>query len=273
MINFKGDEDAYFLPLSNKHGLSTLLPSKLFTSSIFSFAMRVKVDWDEMASDEVGGMLAINGQHTGILCRKTENGDLFLQCDMWALQKSVENPVSIYCKIEDGTSNDPHWKADKKDDWYNIVMVVDRDKQKLKFQVNDKYIERDIDGDMVKYIDAMIWLGCCNGLSTCPPEYRWNFKGTISGVGIFLYDILSQDRIEFEREFSQSGEEQVDTDIIPQFTYGKTLGSFFRGTYQDGDFGHREIIFMSNLKEVNSFKIYDESNNGNHFVKYNDEWI
>ena len=35
MINFKGDEDAYFLPLSNKHGLSTLLPSKLFTSSVF----------------------------------------------------------------------------------------------------------------------------------------------------------------------------------------------------------------------------------------------
>jgi hypothetical protein len=269
MINFKGDEDAYFLPLSNKHGLSTLLPSKLFTSSIFSFVVRVKVDWDEMGSDEVGGILAINGQHTAILCRKTENGDLFLQCDLWKVQQSVEKPVSIYCKIEDGPANDPYWKVDKKDDWYNIVMVVDRDKQKLKFQVNDKYMERDIDGDMIEYDDAMIWLGCCNGLSICPPEHRWNFKGTIDDVGIFLYDVRAQDRM----ELSQSGEEQVDKDAIPQFTYGKTLGSFFSGTHQEGDFDHREIIFMSNLKEVNSFKIYDESNNGNHFVKYKDEWI
>jgi hypothetical protein len=82
-------------------------------------------------------------------------------------------------------------------------------------------------------------------------------------------------------EFSQTGEKQIDKDDSQKFCgppkrpfiYGKSLGNFFYDTQQDGDFDDREIIFMSNLKEVNSFKIFDESNNGNHFVQYNDEWI
>ena len=269
MIDSKEKPNPYFLPLSNKHGLSTLLPSKLFTSSVFSFALKARVNWDEMEPNEVGGLIAINGQHTGILCRKTDSGDLFLQCDVWIQQNFLEKPVSLYCKLEDGPADDPYWKVDGKDDWYNIVMVVDRDEQKLKFQVNDKYSEMTFDGDMMKYDNAMIWLGCCNGLSMCPPEHQWNFTGLIDNLGIFLYDVLVEDRI----EFSQSGEKQVDKDGIPQFTYGKSLGSFFNGTHQDGDFDYRDVVFISNLKEINSFKVFDESNNGNHFVKYNDEWI
>jgi hypothetical protein len=177
MIDINLETDTYFLPLSNKHGLSTILPSKLFTSSIFSFAMRVKVNWDEMGPGENGGILAINGQHTGVLCRKTEDEDLFIQCDVWLNQNSLVFPVSLYLKLEDGPKNDPYWEIDKKDDWYNIVMVVDRDNKKLKLQVNDKYLEKDFDGDMVKYTDAMIWLGCCNGYQCVHQNINGSLKG------------------------------------------------------------------------------------------------
>ena len=85
----------------------------------------------------------------------------------------------------------------------------------------------------------MICLGCCNGLSMCPTEHQWNFKGTIDTLGIFLYDVLVEDRI----EFSQIGKKRIDKNGIPQFTYGKSLESFFNGAHQDGDFDYREIIF------------------------------
>jgi hypothetical protein len=82
MISFTGDGDVYFLPLSNKHGLSTKLPAEIFKSESFSMAVRVKVDWDKMDKEKPGGVIAINGMHTGIKVKKSEV-NRYIQCDTW----------------------------------------------------------------------------------------------------------------------------------------------------------------------------------------------
>ena len=257
MIGFKGDQDVYFLPLSNKHGLSTKLPAEIFKSESFSMAVRVKVDWDKMDKEKPGGVIAINGMHTGIKVKKSEV-NRYIQCDTW-IQNLADRRLNKESKpiCLSWWENDPNnvekeigKSLGENKDYYDVVFVVNRKEKKVKMKVNDNYIEKSFTGDLVDYEDAMIWLGCCNGLSLCPEEFRWNFIGEINMFGIFLCDLILNHEVEDK----------------------KIIHNFFNGGKLDSTLVEKSVCF-SNLKEFNEFKIFDESNHGNHFVKYNEEWI
>jgi hypothetical protein len=255
MISFTKDGDVYFLPLSNKHGLSTKLPDEIFNSDSFSMVVRVKIDWDSMEEDLPGGIIAINGMHTGIKVKKSNHstGEIsrYIQCDTWIENPNEEaKPLSLSWWVEDPNSVDKQIDKSLGSDYEDIIFVVNKKEKKVKLKVNDNYLEESFTGDMVDYKDAMIWLGCCNGLAICPKEFQWNYSGEILLFGIFLSDVILDDEIENKK-------------IMYNFLNGKKLDSTLV----------ENAVCFSNLKEFNKFKIFDESEHGNHFVKYNEEWI
>ena len=237
-LKFDG-KSAYILPLRNKHGLSKYSPMELLTGdeSEFSFCCRIKVDWDNTDLEKTGGVIAFNGQHTGIMIRKNEAGEFFIQVDVWTENKGESEPSQIFYRLPVGYKNE----------WMDVVFSVDQLNKKMVLRVDEKgdvgYVSNEIiyTGNIVDYSSSLLWIGCCNALDSCPEEDRWYFTGEIGMMGFITLYLSERQAISFFKE---------------------NLTEF-----------KDNVVSYSDMKKKTYFKVFDKSGNGNHLVKYSDEWM
>ena len=227
----------FILPLTNKHGLSKFKPAKLLTEDAFSFCCRIKVNWDDIDSEKAGGVIAFNGMHTGIMVRHPSKNDCFIQADVWAEEDGIAKPEQVFHKVP----------LDKKDGWIDVVLSIDQKNNKIALRVDEGgnvgWIVHEVDynGKLVDYTNCLLWIGACNALNSCPKEHRWYFSGKIQKIGFFTHYLSPRHSSDFFKE---------------------NLLEF-----------NKTIVSHSDMKKKTYFKVFDKSGNGNHLIKYSDEWM
>ena len=235
-LKFDG-ETTYILPLTNKHGLSRYEPSKILTEDSFSFCCRIQVDWDNIDPERAGGVIAFNGMHTGIMVRHPSKDDYFIQADVWVEEDGIAKPKQVFYKVP----------LDKKDGWIDVVLSIDQKKNKIALRVDEGgnvgWISHVIEyeGELVDYTNCLLWIGACNALKSCPQEHRWYFTGKIQKIGFFTHYLSPRHSADF---FKENLLEFNDT-----------------------------LVSHSDMKKTTRFKVFDKSGNGNHLIKYSDEWM
>ena len=98
------------------------------------------------------------------------------------------------------------------------------------------------EGDLVDdYETSYLWIGCSNAISSCPEEHRWYFTGKLQKIGFFTHYLSPRHSADF---------------------FKNNLLEF-----------NSTLVSHSDMKKTTPFKIFDKSGNGNHLVKYSNEWM
>jgi hypothetical protein len=98
-----------------------------------------------------------------------------------------------------------------------------------------------VDCELVDYTNCLLWIGACNALKSCPQEHRWYFTGKLQKVGFFTHYLSPRHSADF---------------------FKNNLLEF-----------NSTLVSHSDMKKTTPFKIFDKSGNGNHLVKYSNEWM
>jgi len=188
-------ENIYFLPSTNKNGLSTAAPTFMDDGNkSFEFIVTGVIDLDEYQRDTNYGVVMLNGKHLGISV-----ADDYIVGTFWT-EKGVKQ---IFCNTDIGKEFTAHLKCDVE----NNTIYFNGNSVKIDGRLLDDY----------KY--SYLWVGCASAIND---ESEWNCYGVLNYIEIIK---------------------------------------------------DNKTIFKSNLKEKTEFKVFDESENGNHLLKYSKEWF
>jgi len=128
------------------------------------------------------------------------------------------------------------------DGWINACFVNEYN-SRMTLYIDDYKDSLSYDTQMLDYSDSWLWMGCCNGFIT--EEENNFFAGEISHIGLF--------QKAFDEDDKQLFFENLDN-----------LSSL-----NNYDFNP---ITLSDFKKITPYKVYDLSENGNHFTLYDEEW-
>lgn len=237
-LNFNGG-DAWFCPPQNKYGLSKQ-PIKDITNDDFSFLARVKVDWNSMVGGSPtreGGIIIKNGLHTGLSVIKSDDLQCFIKGAVWTEDSSFENgkqDYEILLKI--------NWGPNDLEKELDVAFSYSKDKKILSLYCNGQWETKQYEGTIIDYSNSWLWVGVCNPLDSCPPEFRQYFMGNMSYVGIF------------QKHLEKLDIKNIFEDISNPYTeYNPTC------------------IF--NFDKYTDYKVLDVSGNGNNIIKFDNAWM
>lgn len=112
------------------------------------------------------------------------------------------------------------------------------------FSVDDETVEGSY-RKLVDYSNAYLWVGAANRLA---PDWKHELFGELHQMYIELEDTLPYTRRLFFDDYDRFRDRVV--------------------TRKDS-----KVVFLSNFKKVTYYKIFDDSDNGNHPIKYDEEWV
>jgi hypothetical protein len=228
---------SYLIRNTDLYGLSRY-NHKSLTDNDFTIISKVKPNLDiELGNDGIhtGYIVCKNGLHIGTYFMKAinENGYLYQFGCAYSTNYN-EQSVFNYLNIE----------VNPTDDYYHVSMIHSKKSKTITLIVND--IEKTVkyEGELVDYSNSWLWVGAACGAEDYDERYSYFYQGEIGYVGIFskelnnkiIFDILSKDEI-------------INYDSV------------------------YSPILITDFKEITQYKIKDKSNNGNHLVIYNNEWI
>lgn len=238
-LDFNGD-DAWFCPPQNKYGLSKQ-PIKDITNDDFSFLSKINVDWNSMHGETSlveGGVIIKNGLHTGISVVKSIDNQCFIKGTIWTEDISFEGDgkqsYDILLRVNWGP-NDLHKEL-------NIGFSYSKDKKTLSLYCNNQWETKHYEGTIIDYSNSWLWVGVCNPLDSCPPEFRQYYIGNMSYVGIFQQHMEKSDIKNIFEDLTQ-----------PHTEYNPTC------------------IF--NFDKYTNYKVLDVSGNGNNIIKFDNAWM
>lgn len=204
---------------------------------------RFKPDIEKMTKEmpEIGflstGIICKNGMHIGIFFKMIRNhiGD-----EPWVYRFSFE-----YWQENEKEQRILDIDIDPKkvkDTWFDIKFTQTHDT--FIFTVDDKSIEAKY-FKLVDYSNSYLWVGCANRLA---PDWKHELIGAI-------------DKLYVEIEHTLPFIQQLFFDDYERFA-DKVLAN-----------RSSKAVFLSNFKKFTYYKIHDDSGNGNHPIKYDNEWV
>jgi hypothetical protein len=233
---FEGNS-SYLIRNMDLNGLSRYNHSNL-TNGDFTILSKFKPNFNadiKLTGSHTGYVVCKNGMHIGIYFTKTTNefGDLY-------------EMGCAYCTEYDGITSFHYLKIQINDtlDNYNVGMIHNSDNKTITLYVNGETKTEDYKGNLIDYSNSWLWVGAACGVDGYDERYSYFFEGELNYVGIF------------RKAFSIK-----ETDEIIE-----------AGRIVDYNSQYWPIL-ITNFKEKTDYKIKDQSNNGNHLILYNNEWI
>jgi len=151
----------------------------------------------------------------------------------------------IGCEYSDGIEfRNIQIEIDDTLDNYDVGMIHDFHTKTISLYVNGEIKKNTYEGNLMDYSNSWLWVGAACGLDEYDQQYSHFFEGDVNYVGIF------------KKAFSIN-------EIVEIIDEGKIV---------DYSSHHRPIL-ITNFKEKTQYKIKDQSDNGNHLILYNNEWI
>ena len=92
-----------------------------------------------------------------------------------------------------------------------------------------------------------MWVGAANAFNSCDDAHKHYYRGEISFVGVYGR-YLSDDEIRKVYDNSQS-------------------------VWHQKQLQDENTVLFSNLQTTTPYKIYDDSDNGNHLILYDEAWL
>lgn len=239
MIKLDGTE-CYFVPPSSKYGLAEIIP-KYVTENSFTFIARCKIDWDSMEEGELsqeGGILMKNGQHMGIAAFKND-GNRYIKCSLWVQDRKGETKcIEKHFILTD----------EAKDKEYFISFRHDFKNKKLRVGNYDYFEEMTYKGHtVIDYSDSWLFIGAANAFESCNEEHRHYFRGEISFVSVHS-EYLSDDAI-------------------------KEIAHAYGNRTKLKKLQNLNTVLFSDFSIRTDYKVYDNSDNGNHIILYDKNWL
>jgi hypothetical protein len=228
---------SYLIRNTDLYGLSRY-NHKHLTDENFTILASIKPNFDiDLNKNEprTGYVVCKNGLHIGIYFMKTitENENLY-------------QIGCSYCTTRNGIDSFNYINIDieKSDNIYNVAMVHHKNDKSITLYVNNEKKTITYEDELVDYSNSWLWVGAACGMDEYDERYSYFYQGDIQYIGIF--------------------KESINEDIL--------LDILFLNKILNYDSKHSPV-FITNFSEYTQFKIKDQSNNGNHLVKYNNEWI
>jgi hypothetical protein len=234
-VLFNGS-DGWFCPPRNKYGLSTK-EIKDVTLDNFSFLARVKVDWSALDNNQPhreGGIIIKNGQHTGISAIKPDDEQCFIKGTVWTELNGERIATDILLRV--------NWGPNDLTKELDIGFTYDKQNKKLSLYCSGQWDTNTFEGEIIDYSNSWLWVGVCNPLESCPPEFRHYFYGNMSYVGIYQ-SCLTKDEI--KNTFSDL--KNVNYDLSP--------------------------VCVFNFEKQTPYKVLDITKNGNNIIKFDKTWM
>lgn len=229
--------DGWFCPPQNKYGLSTH-EVKDITLNDFSFLARVKVDWNALDNNKPyreSGIIIKNGKHTGISAIKPDDRQCFIKGTVWTkLDSGEEVATDILLRV--------NWGPNDLTKELDLGFSYNKENKKLSLYCSGQWEEKSFEGEIIDYSNSWLWVGVCNPLESCPPEFRHYFYGSMSYVGIYQY-CLSKEQI--INTFDNT--KNVDHNLNP--------------------------VCVLDFERQTPYKILDISKNGNNVIKFDKSWM
>ena len=239
MINFTG-ENCYFVVPESKYGLSEIVP-KYVTENSFTFCVKCKPDWDSMVEGEAsaeGGLVMKNGQHMGIGCF-VNGGQRYFRASLWVQdRKGFISAIEKHLPVT----------TEEKDKEYFITFRHDFVKKRVVIGNYNHYVEMTYNAaSPIDYSNSWLWVGCANAFNSCAPEHRQYFRGDISFVSVH---------------------QEYLSDLQIKNIYGNTTSISELKKLQN-----ENTVLFSNLEIKTPYKVFDDSDNGNHLIVYDEAWL
>jgi len=191
------NENVYFIPTKNKNSLNLYSVEDLFQND-FEIMVKVKVDWEKFPTgEEVGGIVAKNGEHMGIFAYKLwveQTCEYIVMAKIWTVENG-ETVMKDLC-IKVGEALKPHEVMGKPHYIYNLKLTHNLKDKKITFTCDDNIEEYNYTGKICDYTDSMLWYGCSMGMGD---EWNQYFYGEFLESYISVKDGYKI----FESDFTQ----------------------------------------------------------------------
>lgn len=233
---------SYLFNTGNNSGLIKNTINQVYTGEC-TVLTRYKPDIDGMieAMPDIGflstGLICKNGQHIGIFFKMIRN---YEGAEPWVYRFSFEfwQRGDTEQRILD-IDIDP---SEIRDSWFDIELT--QSVKEFTFTVNGKSVTSKY-LNLVDYTNSYLWVGCANRLA---PDWKHELIGEIDQLLIANEIVIPFKRVLFFDDY----EGYVD----------RTLRDSKAMT-----------VFLSNFKKFTYYKVHDDSGNGNHPIKYDNEWV
>ena len=169
------DDTKYLLANYSRNMVSTYRIQELVNDD-FEIKVTCKIDWQTIvkSNQNFTGVVCFNGAHFGILC-KIYDGQPVISAEVW----SEDNDEHIVNEAHLLISKD---KLDE-EDWRDITLVYKKNKSiSIKTDEGEKITE--IQGKILDYQNAYLWIGCCDNHMPTPQEFRGDWFGQIKYIHI-----------------------------------------------------------------------------------------
>jgi len=169
------DGSSYFIPIRNKNSLNLYSVEDLFQND-FEIMVKVKVDWDDFPTgEEVGGIIAKNGEHMGLFAYKLwveQTCEYVIMAKIWTIENGETVMKDLYIKVDEAPK--PHEVKKEKDYIYNLKLTHNLNDKKITFTCDEEIVEYNYTGKICDYTNSMLWFGCGMGMGD---EWNQNFYG------------------------------------------------------------------------------------------------
>jgi hypothetical protein len=153
--------------------VSTYRIQELVESDI-TIEVKCKIDWEKIieSNQDFAGIVCFNGAHFGILC-KIYDGTPVISAEVWSEYNNENICNDAFIEI-DTTTND---------EWRTITLNYKKN-SKISIKTTEGSVEKEIQGTVLDYSNAYLWVGCCDNHKPTPPEYQGNWYGQIKSIKI-----------------------------------------------------------------------------------------
>ena len=199
------NENFYFIPTKNKNSLNLYSVEDLFQND-FEIMVKVKVDWENFPTgEEVGGIVAKNGEHMGLFAYKLwveETCEYIIMAKIWTVENEEPVMKDLYIKVDEAPK--PHEVKKKTDYIYTLKLTHNLNDKKITFTCSghlpidsiDESVGYNYTGKIRDYTDSMLWFGCGIGIGD---EWNQYFYGEFLESYISIKDGYKI----FESDFKQ----------------------------------------------------------------------
>ena len=175
MIKINNVANTWLIPSYSRNAVSTYLLRALVKDD-FEIEVSVKTDWNMIKKSEqkFSGIAVLNGLHFGIICKVDDSGGRLISGEVWTEVNGKNHNEMVQIELD-------HKNDDS--DWRDIKFTYIKNKS-ITLETTEGKKTKELDGDIVDYKHAYLWLGCCDNHLSAPDEFRGNWFGKVKKLKV-----------------------------------------------------------------------------------------